>query len=381
MKCRLRDLVALVMIVLAAVGALSACQNAGQPADTASLAESAALHATPSPTRAITATLAPTHTNTPPAPPTLIVPSPPATRPALACQDEFELVLQHNYPAGPEGALPVLPPNSQLDQGWRVRNSGTCTWDSAYTLKPAQNSQGGITQDMPVALVGRVRPGETYDFWVHLSLPLLPGVYQSAWRLQNGKGNAFGEPLSFDFEIADLQTGTPYPEITLIASPLEMSRGEDVTIAWSARQAKKAYFYRAGQSWREHPVELNGSAILHPEDTTTYELRVVKWDDTVEIRRITIEILPFAPPKIRSFQFDPGDLIELGQCIDISWRITGRVNTVTILRDGVVYWTGLVESGSTWDCPTQTGVYRYVLQVVGPGGQVETQRLLEVYQP
>lgn len=367
------------MIAWVAAVVLTGCQDAAQNADTLSLSQSTALPATTNPTAAFTAT--PTLTHTPAAPPTLIVPSPPATRPAQACQDDLELVLEHNYLAGPEGALPVLAPNDTIDKGWRVRNTGTCTWDSAYMLAPVQDSPAWMAYSMPVAVVGRVKPGETFDFWVRLTLPLVSGVYQSEWQLHNGRGISFGAPLQLNFEVADLQTGTPLPDVILVASPLEVSRGEDVAVSWSARQAKAAYFYRAGQAWREHPVEINGSAILHPQDTTTYELRVVKWDDTVEIRRITIEIIPFDPPKIRVFRFDPGDLIELGQCVDITWRITGRVNTVTILRDGVLYWSGAAESGSTWDCPALPGFYRYTLQAIGPGGQVETQGMLEVYQP
>jgi len=330
-------------------------------------------------TATMTATLTPT--DTPPAPPTLIPQSPPATRPALACRDDLALVMEHNYVAGSDELLPALLPNSLIKKGWRVRNSGTCTWDSAYTLTSTPETQDWMLSIPPVAVVGSVKPGEMIDFWVQGSSPLAPGVYRSEWRLQNGRGVGFGDSLSLSFEVADQPGETPLPDVYLIASPLELLRGEAATIAWSAQQAKAAYFYISGQAWQEHPVEIKGSTVVAPERTTTYELRVVKPDDTIETRRITIEIVPFDPPKILSFRFQPGNEIVLGQCVDIVWRITGRVNTVTVLRDGVFYWTSLLESGATWDCPSQAGTYRYTLQVVGPGGEVEAERILEVRLP
>jgi hypothetical protein len=118
--------------------------------------------------------------------------------------------------------------------------------------------------------------------------------------------------------------------------------------------------------------------IVEPERTTTYELRAINGDDTVEITRITIEVVPFDPPKIRVFRLKPDDLIDLGQCVDILWQITGRVSTVNILRNGEQYWTSRAETGDTWDCPAASGLYRYTLQAIGPGGVVEAEQVLEV---
>jgi hypothetical protein len=133
-----------------------------------------------------------------------------------------------------------------------------------------------------------------------------------------------------------------------------------------------------GQAWREHPVEVNGSAIVHPDLTTTYELRVVKGDDTVEIRRITIEILPFKAPEIRIFRLFPGNVIDLGQCVTIRWRVTGRVSSLTVFRDGVEYWSSLDEDGEVTDCPGSRRVIQYLLKAVGPGGEAQAERQLEV---
>lgn len=361
--------------MLFAVGGymLAGCQKVGAlPA-----AQSSATVA-PTLTATVTQTPEPTSTPTPPPPPTLIAQEPPATRPALSCRDELMVVMDLSYAPGTDGALPVLPSTSQVEKGWRVRNSGTCTWDSSYILAQTEDAPNWAASSQANPLVGSVRPGAMYDFWVELTAPLTPGVYQANWELKNGQGRGFGEPLSLNFEIAPLPTGTPPPDVSLVAEPLEVQAGEDARISWTTLKAKAAYFYYSGQAWREHPVEVNGSTIVRPERTTTYELRVVNGDDTVDYHRITIEVVPFDAPKIRVFQLNPGNEIELGQCVTIEWRVTGRVNTLTVFRDGAVFWSSLDEEGDVTDCPVSRGVYRYSLQAVGPGGEAEAERPLDV---
>jgi hypothetical protein len=272
----------------------------------------------------------------------------------------------------------VISSGSRIEKGWRVQNTGSCTWDSAYALVPVEMNPNWKTTGQPMAVVGNVKPGEMYDFWVEELAPLTPMMYQAEWILQNGLGEQVGKPMRLFFEIKPLPTETVLPEVSLMASQLEILRGEDVYITWTTRRVKAAYFYPVGLSWREHPVEVNGSTVVQPERTTTYELRVVKGDDSVETRRVTIEIVPFDPPKIQSFILRPDNVIDLGQCVDILWRISGRVNTVQVLCNGVYFWESLEETGGTWDCPEESGFFTYILQVTGPGGTVDAKRVLEV---
>lgn len=354
---------------------VSGCQKPSGSAQTVPSTERVVDSQTPAFTATVSKTLPPTSTYTP-APPTLIPPSPPATRVPLACLDEAELVIHLSLPPAEAGSFPVVPQNSQIEKGWRVQNTGTCTWDSAYRLSPAQQNQDWASASQPV--IGRVLPGEMADFWVQVLSPSVPGIYDAQWFMQNGIGKEFGPPLTLGLEVAPVPTDSPVPEITLVASPLEVAPGEQSVISWSAKQAKKAYFYPSGQAWQEHPVDVSGNLVVEPVSTTTYELRIIKGDDTIETRRITIAVLPYDPPKIRAFSLKPADAIDLGQCVDILWRVTGRVHTVTVLRNGEQYWTSKDETGNTWDCPALRGFYQYTLQVVGPGGVVEAELILEV---
>jgi hypothetical protein len=287
-------------------------------------------------------------------------------------------VIDLSLATAPDGDFPVFPPASPIEKGWRVKNTGTCTWDSAYTLALARHSPDWVLSYPPQAVAREIMPGGMVDFWVRVNTPLTMGVHQAEWALQNGRGIGVGRPLTLGIEVAALPTGTPSPDVSLVASALEISPGEEAFISWTTSQAKAAYFYRSGQAWWGHPVEVDGSTMVEPDRTTTYELRIVKGDDTFEVHQITIEVLPFDPPKIKVFSIQPETKIDLGQCVDILWNITGRVNTVTILRNGIQYLTTREETGSTWDCPAASGIYRYTLEAVGPGGEVEKVRVLEV---
>jgi Ig-like domain from next to BRCA1 gene len=366
------------VILLLAGSMLAGCQALRQsfgPPPTATDARALEISVF-TPTATGTATITPTFT--PPPPPTLISRQPPPTHTPMKCRDNLELVLDLSLAPGEDGKFPLLPPGSGIEKGWRVRNAGACTWDSAYLLSPEASNPDWALTGGPETVSGEVEPGGTYDFWVKLTAPLVPRAYQAEWALRNSRGEAVGSPLSLDFEIAVLPTETAMPKAWLIASPLELMPGEEAAISWTTNEAKAAYFYPFGQAWQEHPVEVDGSVLVKPEHTTTYELRAVMGDDTVEIRRITIEVKPYAAPKIIIFRLNPGNVIDRGQCVDILWRIKGRVNTVKVYRDGDFFVESENNEGSTWDCPSRSGFYTYTLRVFGPGGTTEADRMLEV---
>lgn len=368
----------LLVIILIAGLTLTGCQNVIQyarPLPSATRVDATELTVIPA-TATATATVTPTFT--PPPPPTLIPQEPPPTRLPTQCQDDQELVLELSLAPESDASYPVLPPGSQVEKGWRVRNTGDCTWDSAYLLAAKETNPEWALTSQPVPVMQDITPGALYDFWIELTAPGTPGTHKAEWVLINGQGEAVGSPLTIGIEIAALPTETAQPKVTLIASPLEMLRGEDSIIAWSTIDAKAAYFYPFGQVWWQHPVEVNGSILVEPERTTTYELRAIMGDDSVEIRRITIEIEPFDAPKITSFTLKPGNVIDLGQCVDIHWRIDGRVNSVKVYRDGNFFVESQSELGTTWDCPARSGFYTYTLRVIGPGGTSEADRKLEV---
>jgi len=51
---------------------------------------------------------------------------------------------------------------------------------------------------------------------------------------------------------------------------------------WRVSNVKEIYFYEQGQSWENHPVTGNEDRTVCPSQSTSYYLRVVKSDYSVE---------------------------------------------------------------------------------------------------
>ena len=118
-------------------------------------------------------------------------------------------------PAGPTASLGdscnnseyiadiTYPDNSEVKPGedfqkvWRVKNSGTCTWDEGYKLAFIA---GGKDLD-PYSYEFKkssdfVAGGATADLGINLTAPLKEGTYTATWRMQSDSGVYFGTPLT-----------------------------------------------------------------------------------------------------------------------------------------------------------------------------------------
>ena len=88
----------------------------------------------------------------------------------------------------PDG-LPV-DPGIALSKTWRLKNIGTCTWTKSYKLVFVGGEQmGGVSA---LNLPKEVAPGQTIDLTIGLTAPVIPGLYNGYWQLQNPAGGLFG---------------------------------------------------------------------------------------------------------------------------------------------------------------------------------------------
>jgi hypothetical protein len=74
---------------------------------------------------------------------------------------------------------------------WRLRNTGSCTWTSSYSLVFHQGDSMGGPASVQLTS-GTVPPGQTVDVSVNLTAPNTPGTYKGFWKLRNGSGVLFG---------------------------------------------------------------------------------------------------------------------------------------------------------------------------------------------
>jgi Ig-like domain from next to BRCA1 gene len=124
----------------------------------------------------------PTYVPIPPVYPTPF-PIPPA--PPLTLCDWSQYVKDVTIPDGT-----VLSPGEKFTKVWRLRNIGSCTWTSYYSLIFTSGSK--MQGHGYVPLHNFVYPGQTVDIAVDLVAPLEPGHYRGYWMLSNSYGQAFG---------------------------------------------------------------------------------------------------------------------------------------------------------------------------------------------
>lgn len=136
-----------------------------------------------------------------PVPPT---PEPATPEPAPPCIDAMAFVEHLTQPG-------EILPGQNYTKGWRVQNTGTCTWNTNYRLEFAGGQAMGGS---PVAVTRSVAPGETYDFEAPLVAPLNDGEYQAVWQMVNEDNQAFGERLVVVMTVGARATPTPAPTQT-----------------------------------------------------------------------------------------------------------------------------------------------------------------------
>ena len=181
---------------LAALIAMSACGGRGTPDTAATLAPiytaaAQTLQAYTTPV-AVTPNIppTPTPTNTPIVPPPTLTQSvqptavPNTPIPVTRC-DWAAFVLDVNVPDGSAFA-----PSTAFTKTWRLKNRGTCTWTTAYSL--VFKSGASMSGPASINLLGNVAPGQVVDISVNLTTPAAVGHYRGYWMLRNPSGVKFG---------------------------------------------------------------------------------------------------------------------------------------------------------------------------------------------
>lgn len=105
-----------------------------------------------------------------------------------------------------------LAPGEAFTKVWRVRNSGTCTWEAGTQLIFVSGEQmgGPATVDVP-----SVAPGSDTDVSVDLVAPTEPGAYRGNWQLQTQDGTRFGSVIYTRIVVAVTPTPSKTPTATV----------------------------------------------------------------------------------------------------------------------------------------------------------------------
>jgi len=154
----------------------------------------------------------PSHTPTPTATVTGTPPSPTptptitATSPVSTC-DKAQFIADVTVPDDT-----IFAPGTTFTKTWRLKNIGSCTWNTSYTLVFHTGEQMGGPAS--VNFPSTVAPGQTADLSVSLTAPNTAGTYRGYWMLKNASGALFGigtkadKPFWVEIKVSGSGTGS-----------------------------------------------------------------------------------------------------------------------------------------------------------------------------
>ena len=143
----------------------------------------------------------------------------------------------------------TIPDNTSMAAGatftktWRLKNSGSCSWDSGYILLFDSGEQMNAPATATITS-GSIAPGDTIDISVDLTAPASPGTYQGNFKLRSPNNIVFGinadgqGPFWVKVVVAEptaTATATTVPKPDLYITQIEYSpaapkQGELVTV-------------------------------------------------------------------------------------------------------------------------------------------------------
>jgi polar amino acid transport system substrate-binding protein len=151
--------------------------------------------------------LSPDEIPTPAPPEATETPGPTAT--PAACINGMEFVRDLSYDDHDFTDLPKLQPGEKFAKGWRIKNSGTCTWTEEYYLGFVRGDRmNGENTDVD----SEVKSGQTYDMYVDLVAPNTGGEYAGWWQMFTNEDVPFGETIWVAIQVVgptEAPTNTP----------------------------------------------------------------------------------------------------------------------------------------------------------------------------
>jgi hypothetical protein len=111
----------------------------------------------------------------------------------------------------------TIPDQSELQPGvsfvktWRIRNSGTCDWETGFHLVFVGGDQLGAPASVSAPATVS---GATADVSVPMTGPLGPGSYRGNWRMQSADSQVFGSTVWVIIVVPSPVTSTPAPTST-----------------------------------------------------------------------------------------------------------------------------------------------------------------------
>ena len=149
-----------------------------------------------------------------------LIPPPTPEPTETPCDDAMLFVEDLNYDDKDLTEFPVLDPGKTFQKGWRIKNTGTCTWTNAYFIKYVNGKDPAAQMGgQPTAIKGEVKANAAYDMYVDLTAPAQPGKYVGYWQMHNAAGVPFGQTIWVAIEVRNTDPSKPTATHTPETSP------------------------------------------------------------------------------------------------------------------------------------------------------------------
>ncbi|GIV66873.1 MAG: hypothetical protein KatS3mg047_1266 [Bellilinea sp.] len=113
--------------------------------------------------------------------------------PTLPCVDGLTFINDLTIPDGS-----VIQPGASIDKRWEVENSGTCNWESGYSLRLIAGDELGAGTQQALT---PARSGTRAVIRILFQAPSEEGNYRSAWQAYNPQNQPFGDPIFIDIVV------------------------------------------------------------------------------------------------------------------------------------------------------------------------------------
>jgi hypothetical protein len=206
--------------------------------------------------------------------------APTAVSTSLGCTDTAAFVRDVTIPD-----YTALSPNTAFTKTWRLKNAGSCTWNSHYLVSYISGTT--MTQQPGYWIVPQgqtVPPGQSVDISVGMTSPVQNGSYGSYWGLkkENGQlmpiqGGANGNSFYVKIRVDDGST-VASGNITAASINIELEQGSGTVCTPNATYLVHAHITADGPTAASYEIESSAGQIPAGNFTTGYTTPVYPVD-------------------------------------------------------------------------------------------------------
>ena len=212
---------------------------------------------------------------------------------------------------------------------WRVRNTGTCTWDTNYTFVFVSGDQ---MSGRNISIPAIVQPNQTIDLSVDLVAPNGNGTYRGYWQMRSPQGQNFGESIWVKVRVNGGGSGGSSGGLSINAFYPDYysgGRGTCPTVYWQTSNASVIDIYvdnvAVSRSYSSNGAQQICGALMNPGShtvqlaasssaNTVYSSFVFTTRNEEEGQRRVVPVINYFYPETNS---GPE-----GNCVTVYWSVS-----------------------------------------------------------